>query len=801
MATSANFSRQWPPYPQIPIYLELCDDNGTSKSYNTITPISTNFRPQDGAIHALAAASTQYIRPVSPATTIFRDLSPIRPVHEPETERVQRQWRQPRSREVSSDRPHLHRYSGPVPEIREPGTESSDTCNKSDYEGLGISYRPFSSEQIATLSATCDADMGSPPNIAQRIEQRLWRYTSSRSVVKRWLLEIISWLVSALCMGAIILTLYILKDHALPKWPKGLTLNAFIAVLAKVAGAALILPTSEALGQLKWSWFQGDSKKMWDFEIFDNASRGPWGSLLLLIRTKGQALAALGALITLFSLALDPFFQQVVDFPERWTLMYNSSIPRVHMYRPRLGIEFQAGVEVTQQDQDVAAIAQKFLYDNGTQPMALGNGTRPDIPLVCPTSNCTWPPYETLGVCSACEDVSELLTFTCLSNITIDWTVNTTGSGTESTYPKGHVCGYFLNATGTAPVLMSGYMVEPKNTTGETLLTRALPLVTDPDRFPLYGGSYKFKHIRNPITDFFIVTAANGTDSVLRHQAPIALECMLTWCVKTVSSAYRWGMYDEQIIHETINTTAGPSPWLSIPFVSEGLNGTDTYYLQNISIESPSTPNKHFGLENATAMWTIQIFDDFLPSWTTVANDTEESILRFKFANNDAPNWRKLQFNPWLAPNNITKHMERLATALTNGIRSSNSSESIRGNAYDTQTYVSVRWKWLTLPLGLLFLSAIFLVSTIIKTGKGDGGHIGVWKTSAIATLLYGLPDDVQAKITSSASKDNHMGTPRMKAKELKVKILPSQGWRVSGGLVSPMAPDVSRNQPPPGWI
>lgn len=178
-------------------------------------------------------------------------------------------------------------------------------------------------------------------------------------------------------MGTIVGVLIYYQDKKLPNWPGVLTLNAFIAILSKISGAALVLPVSEALGQLKWSWFQGDSKKMWDFEIFDNASRGPWGSILLLIRTKGRALAALGALITLLSLALDPFFQQVVDFPERWTLHGNSSIPRVIEWVPQTTFELQSGVGQVVNDQDLQAVAEKFFYDNGTQPLEFGNGTRP----------------------------------------------------------------------------------------------------------------------------------------------------------------------------------------------------------------------------------------------------------------------------------------------------------------------------------------------------------------------------------------------------------------------------------------
>lgn len=52
------------------------------------------------------------------------------------------------------------------------------------------------------------------------------------------------------------------------------TLLTLANVLGKVVSAALIIPTSEALGQLKWNWFH-NSQAMWDFEIFDKASRGP----------------------------------------------------------------------------------------------------------------------------------------------------------------------------------------------------------------------------------------------------------------------------------------------------------------------------------------------------------------------------------------------------------------------------------------------------------------------------------------------------------------------------------------------
>jgi hypothetical protein len=70
-------------------------------------------------------------------------------------------------------------------------------------------------------------------------------------------------------MGAIIGIYAYLNGKSRSQAGKLLT---YTNVMGKVASAALIVPTSEALGQLKWNWFS-KSRTMWDFEIFDKASR------------------------------------------------------------------------------------------------------------------------------------------------------------------------------------------------------------------------------------------------------------------------------------------------------------------------------------------------------------------------------------------------------------------------------------------------------------------------------------------------------------------------------------------------
>lgn len=512
-------------------------------------------------------------------------------------------------------------------------------------------------------------------------------------------------------------------------------------------------------------------------------------------------MAALGAAVTLLSLALDPFFQQVVVYPDRWTtLEKNSSVPAVILYDAQPEIFISGGKRVAQKDQDLQGVVDAFFYGNGTNPIPFGNGTRAEIPVTCPANKCTWDRYETLGVCSSCTDISQELKFDCLT-ATIDWISNLTGPGTESTYPNGTVCGYFLNATinSPSPVLMSGYLVNDDGLTfGEALLMRALPLITLPKRRPLLGGSINFKYVRQPIADFLVVSAANGAASVYRNDTPAAHECVVSWCVKTIQSSYYWANYYEEVVDTFINTTTGPYPWQEIEIESAAFNGTRLSYTENVTIDaSPfNSDTSKYGVDNVTALTTIALFDDMFPSFLTAKNVSAEASLRFKTVTLQLPTSRTLNINPWSTSNNLTLHVERLAAALTNAIRSSSSGEKFLGTAASSETYVAVRWIWLSLPLGVLVLCFVFLAATVVKSST-EREHVGIWKTSALATLLYGFPDDLQQKITRPTS----VGTPLTKAKKLRIKLLPEKGWRISGNLFSPMKPKVRQRQPPPGWI
>ncbi|KAI4710775.1 hypothetical protein J4E89_004365 [Alternaria sp. Ai002NY15] len=695
----------WPTFPDnVPIYLDTGDNRAAGKSYGTTptTPTTPEILPQGRPTYLSPAhINTTPVSPAepSPTTTIETSSdhrSEIWPIPEPPPEVMRQQPRRPLLRFFPTDRPRVRLDE---PSLQAPHTstdpEKQEHPDQKSRFGLGISDGPPRPPSIRVQPPPFDNEKVDPAsNIAQRIEEKLWTYNSSGNVVERWLLEIVSWLISAVCMGAIIAVLVVLKDKPSSKWPFdsiGLTLNAFVSVLSRIAGAALLLPVAEALGQLKWSWFiKGDSKKMWDFEMFDNASRGPWGAFLLLIHTKGKTIAALGALVTIFALALDPFFQQVVSFPQRWTLQgTNSSIARVVRYEPVLDVDYRDGTPISQQDANIMAVANLYFVNNGTQPMPFGNGTRAEVPLSCPSSNCTWPSYDTLGMCSECVDTSNLLDFACMST-QVDWTSQLTSN--TSTYINTTVCGYFLNATGEAPVLMSGYMVDENGTkSDEALIMRTLPLITWPARDPLWGdGSINFKNVRNPIEDVLIASTANASD-VYADKRPVMHECVLSYCVKSIRSSYYLGTYEEEITNVFINDTKGKYPWSTYEMPEEQMTYTD--YLENVTIAAPPTDQNFsthgWGVSNDTLLNTVVIFDRIFPAFTTVTNDSETPTLRWRTGSPDMVMTKFLDFNPWLVPNNITHHMERMARSITNVIRSSSSGDLVYGQAFDNEVPLS----------------------------------------------------------------------------------------------------------------
>ena len=454
-----------------------------------------------------------------------------------------------------------------------------------------------------------------------------------------------------------------------------------------------------------------------------------------------------------------------MTYPERWIPLEhaNGTLPRVLQWANSDRPGRINGTTVLLADQALTSVAFPFFF---------GNGSQVDFGAYCPTGNCTWAPYESLAMCTETRDVSELLTYACLS-APADWLGNTTNVPTNaSEYPNVRACGWYLNATSSQPYLMNGY-VDTIEGPGDTLSLRMLPLIDNTSRKPRYGtGSIHFKEIQNPIADFLVVSTTGGAKKVYQNATPNAYEINVHWCTKTFEPTYRSGQLNENASNAYQNTGAPSYPWT---FVKTSKNATVASYQTGIRINPPNQhpvdANTTYGLTNITHLQSIFVFDILLPSYlTSMPNQTDTPVYRYLNFPGDSSEQRVMSVNnPWSRPAGIPQHMDAMMTALSHAIRiNSNQTEIITGAALIPETFVQVRWFWILLPVVLLMFTLVFIVATTVKSSS-EQHEVGIWKTSALAVLLNGLDEPIQRHMGPLRSmRDVHEAAAR-----LKIKIVP----------------------------
>ena len=108
-----------------------------------------------------------------------------------------------------------------------------------------------------------------------------------RSHLTAWAPELIWCVVAVSLVATLVIILHRYQDEPLPDWPLGLTLNTAVALISTGIRTTTVIVISEALSQLKWNRFASDERRLSDLHIIDRASRGPWGSSLMVMRGRG----------------------------------------------------------------------------------------------------------------------------------------------------------------------------------------------------------------------------------------------------------------------------------------------------------------------------------------------------------------------------------------------------------------------------------------------------------------------------------------------------------------------------------
>lgn len=523
-----------------------------------------------------------------------------------------------------------------------------------------------------------------------------------------WLWEALSFIVAILCFAAIIGMLLGLHEKPVPDWPSGISVNAILSVLVTVMKGGMAICVAESLSQLKWAWFRKE-RKLIDLSIFDEASRGILGATRLLTTFRAWYLAYVGAFVFLAAFIIGPTVQQMVEIRTRQIdLPLNASVPVCNQsYYEVIGLGAGAGLNRCNLPM-IGAMYDGFLQTSSQSPL------RPD----CPTGNCTYPIYHSLGMCHECADHSDQLVYV---NITTNETSSTSGDSECAKTPYKQGC--ILKWPGTGITLQSDYgMINSTvDYTAEDYLSSATPIDN------------------TTVHTFRAITFSQWQQAHVDPRPPVATECSLHICIKTYNSSVNAGTFQENLINST--------------WANARLDGTDPYYSFQNNIIIPARPCYINGTEKSepwndkdraacTYNITSQSAIAFVNTFSGLTEGQGSAIVsnRPSFSNDIMQAVYGL-IDPSLlysadlgAVKTIDRAFQSLAETVTNQARASVDNcggASSPGIQSLNQLYVHVKWLWILPTVVILLLCLVFFLATIVQSWRED-----LWKSSPLALLF-----------------------------------------------------------------
>ncbi|KIX01068.1 uncharacterized protein Z518_10134 [Rhinocladiella mackenziei CBS 650.93] len=552
----------------------------------------------------------------------------------------------------------------------------------------------------------------------------------SRAMLDNWAWEIGA---AVLCLGILVAIagiLFAYDHHEVPDLPDGLTINAIISFLATLAHATLMVILAAALRQEKWLWFIDQPRPLNTVDTFEEASRGPYGSLLLLASFRGSLRALLAAFVTILALGFEPLIQQLVLVQVR-EVPINSTPASI-----RTPTSYEESVIGNLGGSSLSLNALIGAFGGAA-------GAIPDP--ICPSGNCTWPAYNTLALCTVCQDVTDqVLTSGEPFNINLTSHLETFAQSNDSsssttwspTYALPHGNNLTVDVTLDLDLASSvqWFISYPRRSVWPLNIDRT----ADSDWASTWDNE-TYAGIPSPLFAMgYIDTIISADYSALTLQN--ATECSFTPCVRTMDTEVRSGVtranitatnYGHVIIYETQPDGQVWSGWNAL------VNGT-TYSMYD---------HGTFDVQGH-AYLLIQALRIALEGNTTYSiggywypDPEQEAEQGFTFnsttfSQTDGP-WSSAGQQAIDGSGNFSDVVDGVGRALTGRFQQLEDTVAV-GTSLRSEAVIVVRWAWIAYPLALVVLGLGGLLLTILATHTK---HMAVWKESTLPILYrFGGP-------------------------------------------------------------
>ncbi|TDZ23039.1 hypothetical protein Cob_v004038 [Colletotrichum orbiculare MAFF 240422] len=272
---------------------------------------------------------------------------------------------------VPSAQPSSISQPGPTEPAKEPLLPSQpDDSGSQSFSP----QRPGSSADISTYESEGNKQQDivteeDKPKEGNRLMALAWR------IIKGWWQELVCCCLGIASFAVLAVVLQSSDGQPPPDWPLGLTINT-----------------------AKWAWFKKQPRPLRDFDAFEQASRGIWGSLTLVVRTKGWLLGILAAIVLTSTVATSTITQSAVTYPTR-NVDISSDGSAIAW---RLDANAPVATEIISNERTVGRGILQGLHMPVTQALPFREPQ-------CRSTNCTWPAFSTLSVCHVTTNVTDLI--------------------------------------------------------------------------------------------------------------------------------------------------------------------------------------------------------------------------------------------------------------------------------------------------------------------------------------------------------------------------------------------------------
>ncbi|KAI1134397.1 hypothetical protein F5Y05DRAFT_235155 [Hypoxylon sp. FL0543] len=569
-----------------------------------------------------------------------------------------------------------------------------------------------------------------------------------------WNWEVGALVLSFTALTALLTILVYVDGRPLDQWNSALSLNTLVSGLGAVSRTSLGFVISSCLGQVKWNWFKKKPDNLIAFDRFDDASRGPWGSLWLIIWLRASHWVTIGAVVTIILMGFEPFLQAVISFSGQNDLSVDSS--RTQLGRcEALDIGSYAGhgstgimaVSLTPTNLSVTMEPYAFLADLGIISSfndgfySSSSAKQNTASFACPTANCTWPVFTSLAVCSACNDVASYLR---------RHKENGTNLGTLSRNTEQLTGTYTINSLRGLNLTNLDIRVDTSKSSSVLFSSSAYltaKTFTDPQ------STISFQHLDTMITAVDILKANAGyeTGQLTWGETPVsATECALYFCVNTYESVVEKGVLTERIV----------ASWAERDFASyHDVDGSDDFEIyeswNNHSLYSAVGDFRRSDLELYIPEESIEKYD--LPGNVTrrfrLTENTVGSTIHFvneQLLDADMawpPGGTHVVISPvaqaLYQSENVSATFDRVAWTVSNWMRDV-SNVTNPGVGQEWIIHIHVEWPYLILPLLTTLLGLLFSLWSILETRRL---HLDPWKTDMIATLTLSVDAETRAQL------------------------------------------------------